>query len=115
MTIRLYRYASFQYGSWHKFHALDRKGAKHVQKGFRSWLAWAFRWVADKIDGAASMSVELNSTPSLSEREKIMVMNRGLQHAQHLFLELVEQEALEEGMREALPEIYREDVCKPKP
>lgn len=117
MTIRLYRYANFQYQSWFKFHVFDRKGAKEHQKGFRAWLAWSFRRLADRIDGAKSMSVDIQSTPSLSEQQKNHVMNCGLNLANSLFQELVEAEALEEGMREALPELYRdrEDSCKTKP
>lgn len=55
MTIRLYRYANFQYQSWFKFHVFDRKGAKEHQKGFRTWLAWSFRRLADRIDTAKSV------------------------------------------------------------
>ncbi|MFL1404208.1 hypothetical protein ACJO2E_02540 [Marinobacter sp. M1N3S26] len=110
MSIRIRYFSSFTGTYWWKFHALDRAGAADIDKRLRARIAWAVRWIADRIDGTTSMTLDINSTPSLSEHEKIMVMNRGLIHARTLFEERVRQESIEEAMREHLPDLYRENV-----
>lgn len=84
----------------------DRCSYKRVHGGFKSRLAWAFRALADFLDGGKSVRVFMESNPILSQSEKNLIFNAGMKAARKLFVELVEQEAIEAGMKEAMPELY---------
>lgn len=109
MNIRITRYLSFSVACRWRFHALDRAGARIVEKGIRAWLAWGFRWLADAIDGKLSVALDVDSTPMLSPEEKAAAIQRGLVHAKDLFVELVKLKAVDEEMRGRLPELYRDE------
>jgi hypothetical protein len=89
-----------------KFRALSSSSAKKYCQGFRSWLAYTARRLADAIDGLESITIEITSTPQIPKSEQIDVINCGLEHSRNLFVELVRQEALSESMREFCPELY---------
>lgn len=110
MTIKYKAYKKFTGSYWFKFHAMDSEGAKERKRGFRSWLAWAVRSIADKIDGADSMTIEVQSIPVIPMAERSALIKRGLTHSRNLFVELVKHESTNEAMREHLPELYSEDA-----
>jgi hypothetical protein len=91
---------------WFKFHAMNSEGAKEHKRGLRHWLAWLVRGMADRIDGAESMTIETTSIPVIRMSERSAIINCGLAHAKNLFVESVRYEATEQAMREELPELY---------
>jgi len=93
---------------WFKFLAMDRAAAKERAMGLRSRFAWALRGVADAIDGAESITIDIASIPHVSHSDRVAVVDRGLQHSCNLFVELVKQESIDKSMRKHCPELYAE-------
>ena len=94
---------------WFTFNAMNTSGARHIKQGFRAWLAWGFRRLADRIDGAESLTVEIESEPAVSVDDQVAILQCGLTHSRNLFVERVKQEAAEQVMREALPSLFRSE------
>ena len=106
MKFSLKKFDQFSGSFWFRFHAMSSESAKDYKRGFRAWLAWSIRRLADRIDGAESMTIEITSIPVIPMRDRVAVINCGLTHSCNLFVELVKQEATEQAMREVLPDLY---------
>jgi len=106
MKLRLKKYGQSPSSFSFRFHAMNSEGAKDYKRGFRAWLAWSIRRLADRIDGAESMTIEITSTPVIPMQDRVSVINCGLMHSRNLFVELVEHEATEQAMRKVLPDLY---------
>ena len=93
-----------------KFRVYARDSYKKYQSGFSSWLAWMFRALADRLDGGESIRVFMVSNPVLSDAERARIFNTGMKLSSDLFEEAVEIEAIENGIRESMPELYKGDL-----
>ena len=89
---------------WWRFHIKSESDGS-----IRSVAAWLFRRIATVIDGKPSLSIDVASTPCVSEEERSEIIHRGIHYACEMFKEAVKREALEEGMRETMPDLYGGD------
>lgn len=94
---------------WWRFHVRSRRGP-----GALSAIAWLLRRAATVIDGKQSISIDAQSTPCISQDEQSEIINRGMRLSGQMFVEEVRREAIEQAMRENLPELYGEELCKTK-
>ena len=95
---------------WYRFHVASQSDGT-----LRSRVAWFFRRFATLIDGKPSVSMDIASTPCVNNEERQEIVHYGIDLAAKMFKEAVRREAMEEGMREAMPELYGEGSCKTKP
>lgn len=93
--------------SWYRFNVRSSASVRQGKRvPIRVRLAWWFRRLADALDGAASYSYELTSTPVVPLSDRAAAIEQGIHLTRQLFDELVEKQAIEDAMLENIPELF---------
>lgn len=77
----------------------------------RTWrhrLGWALRSLAGRLDGRASLALNIQTAPRLPAETVAACINRGLADMQRYLASEVDAEACEQLLRFSKPELYRE-------
>lgn len=84
---------------------------KHPGNGWRQYLAFALRRLAQRIDGRAEFVLAIDSTPRLAVDQLALCIDRGFKAMEEAVVQEVRSEAIELAMRRYAPHLY-EEACK---
>ncbi|MBD3894715.1 hypothetical protein IEI94_02440 [Halomonas sp. ML-15] len=93
---------------WHCTFSVNESAEESAS--WKERIAWFMRDIADRLDGSGrTIKIDCDVTPKVSRQDMDSCLGKGFEVTQSLLMQLAQQAACEDVMRNAKAELFEED------